>query len=456
MSSFSSLNIGTQALSAAQQALEVVGQNVANANTDGYSRQRVTQVARGGSTVPAIWSVSDTSVGGVDVTGIERIRDSFLEARAQQEHGTLANLTAMSGTYGDLESTFGEPSETGLQNQLSTFWGSWHDIANNPGDGSAASVVLEQASTMASSLNGFATQLAGQWQATRGDIDSTVSQINTMAAQVAQLNGAIRSATLSGQSPNDLADQRDAIVLSLAEATGASATPGANGVVNVTLGGRPLVSDDHSQQLQALGPTTYPSATGTVSIAWAGTGQPATVSSGTLAGQLTAVNATIPGTMTDLDAVAAQLASTVNAQQAAGYDGNGNPGSPMFTGTTAATIAVSLTDPSSVATSSAAPPAFDGANAAAMAAHATDAAGPDALFQQMMGRLGVQSQTIQQHTTTQQSVVGQVDDSRQSVSGVNIDEEMTNLIAYQHAYSAAAQYISVISSTLDTLMTMTR
>jgi flagellar hook-associated protein 1 FlgK len=448
--------VGSQALNAAQRALDVTGQNVSNVNTEGYSRQRVQQTSRGATVNPALWSRSDASAGGVDITGTQRIRDGFLEARAHQEHATYAGLGSLSGTYADLESTFGEPSETGLQAQMTSYWNSWQDVANNPGDAGPASLMLEQAKAVAGTVNGFATQLSQQWAATRDQLNSTVADVNSLAAEVARLNGAIRSATLNGGSPNELSDQRGVLILRIAEATGAVATPGEGGVMDLTLAGRTLVSGIRSEQLQGGGPTSYPSALGTVSIAWVATGQPATVASGTLQGQLTALNATIPGAVADLNAVAINLATTVNAQQAAGFDRAGNAGPPIFSGTTAATLAVVLTDPAGVATSSEMPPVFNGSNAMAMSAHAGDLTGPDTAYREMMVRLGVQAQSIQRRTETQQAVAGRVDDARESVSGVSLDEEMTNLVAFQHAYSAAAKYISAIDSTLDILINMTR
>jgi flagellar hook-associated protein 1 len=455
VSGFSSLNVGSQALYAAQRALDVTGQNVSNVNTEGYSRQRVQQTSRGASIIPAMWSRSDAVAGGVDITGTQRIRDGFLEARAQQEHATYAGLSAMSGTYTDLESTFGEPRETGLQAQMTSFWNSWQDVANSPGDAGPASLVLEQAKTVAGTVNGFAEQLTAQWAATRDQVDSTVGEVNSLTAQVASLNGAIRSAILNGGAPNELSDQRDVLVLRVAEATGAVATAGDNGVVDLTLAGRTLVSGIRSEQIQAQGPTSYPSALGTVSFTWAATGQPAAIVNGTLQGQLTALNATIPTAMADLDKVAASLVATVNTQQASGFDRAGNAGTPIFTGATAATLTVVLTDPAGLAASSQAPPVLNGDNASTMSAHAGDPTGPDTAYRDMMVQLGVQSQTIHQRAETQQAVSGRVDDARESVSGVSIDEEMTNLLAFQHAYSAAAQYISAINGTLDTLIHMT-
>jgi flagellar hook-associated protein 1 FlgK len=448
--------VGSQALSAAQRALDVTGQNVSNVNTDGYSRQRVQQTSRGASVIPAMWSRSDTSAGGVEITGIQRIRDGFLEARAHQEHATSAGLVALSGTYADLEATFGEPSSNGLQSQMTSFWNSWQDVANNPGDAGPAALALSGAKNVAGTINRFATQLSQQWVATRDELNSTVAGVNSLTAEVARLNGAIRSATLNDGATNELSDQRDVLVLRIAEATGAVATAGEDGVVNLSLSGRTLVSGVHSERLQAAGPTSYPSAAGTVSLTWVATGQPATVTEGTLGGQLTALDATIPSAMADLDAVAVNLATAVNAQQASGYDRSGNSGAAIFSGSTAATLTVVLDDPAGVAPSSQGPPVFNGDNAMAMSAHASDPTGPDTKYRDMMVQLGVQAQSTQRRTDTQQAVVARIDGARESVSGVSLDEEMTNLVAFQHAYSAAAKYISVIDSTLDTLLNMTR
>jgi flagellar hook-associated protein 1 len=456
MSGFSSLNVGAQALFAAQRALDVTGQNVSNAGTEGYSRQRVQQAARGASVVPAMFAGSDASTGGVDILGTQRIRDGFLEARAHQERATSGGLGALSGTYADIEATFAAPSKTGLQSQLSSFWNAWSTVANDPGSAGPRSLLLEQADTLADTVNGFSTQLTQQWSATRDQVASTVADVNSMTSEVARLNSAVRSATLNGGQPNELADQRDLLVTRIAEATGAVATPGDGGVVNLTLGGRTLVNGNHSAQLQAVGPTSYPATAGTVSVSWVGSDQPATIDSGALSGLLTAVNTTLPGTMSDLDTVAGTLATSVNSQQAQGFIRNGSTGAAIFAGTTAATLRVVMTDQAGVAASTKAPPALDGGNALAMAGIATAAKGPDALFRDMTVGIGVQAQSVQRRAVTQAAVVDRVDSARDSVSAVSIDEEMTNLVAFQHAYSAAAKYVSAIDSTLDTLINMVR
>ncbi len=215
LSGFSSLNVGTQALFAAQQALDVVGQNVSNVNTEGYSRQRVQQVVARRLDHPGHVVDHRPLRGRVDVTGTQRIRDYFLEARAQQEH---AHVCRPDRPQRDLhrpgvDLRRAEP-RTGLQSQLSTFWNSWQDAANSPGDAGAGQPRARAGQVgrrHGQRLRRPSSRRSGRPPATTSTAPST--QVNSMTAQVARLNGAIRSATLGGDSPNELADQRDPLVL---------------------------------------------------------------------------------------------------------------------------------------------------------------------------------------------------------------------------------------------------
>lgn len=461
MSGFSSLNLGTRALFAAQRALDTTGQNISNANTDGYSRQRVDQVAVGGPVVPALYSRWDGPGAGVDVTGITRIRDEFLEARAQHEHAANSSLQTTKQVYGDIETTMGEPSDSGLQAQMTSFWNAWDDVANDPSGLAPRSQLIEQAKTLAGTFNGLSGRLSQQWADTREQLSATVADVNSMAADVARLNATIRSATASGVSANELSDQRDTLVLRLGEAVGAVATAGDGGVVNLSVGGSPLVTGERTRALAVTGPTTYPGTAGSTGVVWAdGSNFPVSGMSGSVQARLDAVNTVLPGYLSSLDGVASSLATTVNDQQAQGYDLNAAAGStpngqPMFAWSPGK-LTVQLTDPSQVAASAAAPPALDGDNALATAAHTGDSAGADATYRKMIVGLGVQAQSINRQTDVQGVVTTQIDNARQSVSGVSLDEEMTNLVSYQHAYDAAARFVTTIDSTLDTLINMTR
>ena len=456
MSNFASLGLGARALQAAQRGLELSGQNISNVNTAGYSRQRLDQVAQGSAAVPALFSRSTGMGDGVLVRGADRIRDEFLEARAQQVRGTQASAATAQATLGSVEAAFGEPSSTGLQAQMASFWNAWHDVANDPTSAAPRQQVLEVATSLAGSFARTSQQLGQQWADTREQLSATVAAVNRTAEDVAKLNDAIRAANASGTPSNELADQRDDLVLRLGESVGAVGRVGEDGTVTVTVGGTPLVSGSRASALAVGGPTTYPGGTGPVTVSWAASGTPATLTGGSTQGMLTALTTTIPGYVSALDTVAGQLTGAVNSQQAAGFDRTGATGAAVFGGTSAATMTVTLTDPQGVAASSAPPPAYDGDNATTMAGHLTDPAGPDASYRAMVVQLGVQSQGATRQAGVQDVMLRQVDSARLGVSSVSLDEEMTNLMTYQHAYEAAARFVSVIDSALDSLMNMAR
>jgi flagellar hook-associated protein 1 FlgK len=170
---------------------------------------------------------------------------------------------------------------------------------------------------------------------------------------------------------------------------------------------------------------------------------------------LDSLTATLPAWAGRLDQVAATLAASVNAVHASGFDLSGTPGASFFTGTTASTIAVALTDPHQVAASAVPGGNLDNGTADAMAQLATSPTGPDAVYQQMVVDLGVQTQAATSRSTMQDTVAQQADSARQGQAGVSTDEEMVHLISYQHAYEAAARLMTTIDSTLDTLINHT-
>jgi hypothetical protein len=153
VSSFSGLNIGLSSLYAQRAGLQLSGHNVANANTEGYSRQRVGLAADGGPLTPAMHSVWKGAGNGVTVTGFDRMRDVFLESRALQERGAQSQLATGSLVLSRVESIFAEPGESALRAQLDDFWAGWSDIANKPTEEAPRNQLLQRAQTVAAGLN---------------------------------------------------------------------------------------------------------------------------------------------------------------------------------------------------------------------------------------------------------------------------------------------------------------
>lgn len=333
MGDFFGFNIGVSSLFAHRQALEIAGSNIANANTEGYSRQRVSLVNSGGAGTQAIHARVTTSAGGVMALSPQRMRDMFLEARSAAEHGTEGALAKSQILLTRLEGIFNEPSDTGLGAQMSDFWAGWEDLANNPGDLAARAQLLQRAGTLANSFNQAKSDLTTLWGASVEQLKTIVTGMNAAADRLAELNNSIVRATVDGGSPNALLDQRDALVQELGLAGAVTTTTRSDGSMDVYIGGTAIVRGPVSSHLQV---TLAPGATintanqpgSGVSLTWVKDGFPATISSGESGGILDGLNRMLPNYLDGIDAVARQLASAVNIQHNLGADLNGvQPGS---------------------------------------------------------------------------------------------------------------------------------
>jgi flagellar hook-associated protein 1 FlgK len=296
---------------------------------------------------------------------------------------------------------------------------------------------------------------------------ATVAQVNGLAASVAEMNGRIAAAVSAGGDAHDLADQRDRLVMQLGDLVGVQTRAGDNGTVDVFLGGSALVRGSRAEQLVVAepGPLTGSLAASGLQraeVQWAVDGSPAAVGSGQVAGLLTAVNSALPQATVDLDAVASRLVTGVNDLHRTGHglDAVADVNLDFFdpAGTRASTVAVSADvagQPSRIAAALGTSGALDSSLAQSIAALATSTSGADAAYQSMIGRLAVSAQAADRRSQTQQDVVQQADDARLSVSGVNLDEELTNLVSEQRSYEAAARLLTTIDETLDVLINRT-
>jgi flagellar hook-associated protein 1 FlgK len=466
MSTFSGLNTALSALYAQRRALDLTGQNIANVNTEGYSRQRVELSPVENVTVPARWSTSAGVGDGVRITDVTRLHDEFMTARTRSERGLNSYLQAQGAVFSNVEQTLGEPSDTGLQSQLADYWSSWSDVANRPGDLSARTQLLSRANTVVGTMSSIRQNLDNLFGANREALDADVAVVNQTSAGIADLNARIALAKTANMPTNELADQRDLMVTRLSELTGAAGRLNENGMVDVSLGGNLLVQGDTVRTLKAVGSTAVDGiGVNRVQVQFADNGSAAAITTGRVASGLEALTKTIPDAVAGLDGVADTLIKTVNAQHAKGFDISTTPpsttptpqaGGAFFTGTNAKDITVAITDPTKVAASSTATTPYQGDNANAMAEIAKDPKGADTQYRNFVVDIGIQAQTINRRGQAQQIVADDATAAEQAESGVSLDEEMTNLLQYQRAYEAAAKVISVVDTTLDTLINMKR
>jgi flagellar hook-associated protein 1 FlgK len=453
-SSFGGINTALTSLYAQRRALDVAGQNIANANTEGYTRQRVNMQSQVGSISAAMYAKTDGLGTGVAITDVSRMRDEYLENRGRTEHSNSAYLTAQSASYSSIEDAFAEPNSTALQAQLGQMWDSWSDVANNPKDAAARSALIEQSSTVADQLNDLHDSLAGQWRNSRTELSAYANEVNTTAATVAQLNDSIVKAKSTGLTVNELEDRRDVTVMHLAELTGATASARANGAVDVFIGNSTIVSEFTARTVQVTGAQRLEDqGADPMVLRWADTQQ--TVQAGGRMGAMADTMTTvIPGISAALDGMAKKLADSVNALHAAGFSADGTTGENFFSGDSAATIKVAITGPDKVAYA-ATTATLDHSVADAMADLGSSATGADADYRAMIGQLGVAANASTRRNDIQTNVTEQADADRESTSGVNLDEEMTNLLTYQRGYEAASRVLTTIDSMLDQLINRT-
>ncbi|SDI81799.1 flagellar hook-associated protein 1 FlgK [Frankineae bacterium MT45] len=452
MTGFGSLVRANNALGAASYGLDVTGQNISNANTTGYTRQRADQVSVGPvSNVPSMYVSRQRGDQGVAISGTSRLNDPVIDARDRLENSRSSYLATAASTASAIETAFPEPTTSGLSSQLDTYFQSWAALANQPNASGTASTALRQAvlsagTAVTTSLNTASQNLADTASTLSSQLSSTVTAAQNSATQLGQLNAAIKVASSTGQNTNALADQRDMILADLAKSVGGTATINSDGTADVTVGGQALVTGNTVSTL-AIDPTSQVTVNGTV----------ATMTTGAAGALVTGITVTVPAYQAKLDNVAATLASTVNAAHQAGYDANGLPGGAFFSGTTAATISVAITNPSDLAASGSASASGnnDGTQATLIANLATAPGSASTTYVNLVGDVGSMSALAAQQQTIQDSVTSNIDATRQSNSGVNYDEEVTNLLMYQRSYQAASRVLTTVDDMLDTLINRT-
>jgi flagellar hook-associated protein 1 FlgK len=429
ISTFTGLQTALSGLEASQAAIDTTGENISNASTPGYTRQVVNTIERGSLTIPALSEQGGgTDLGtGASISSISRIRDQFLDVQYRAQNTLTSNANTNSSELQQVQTALNEPSSAGLQSVMSQFWSAWSSLASDPTSAAAQQAVLDAGQTLAQTFNGVSAQMTTV-QSQAGQEYQTLmgpnGQVQQDANRIATLNGQIAQATQAGQTPNALLDQRDNLLDDLSGLAQVSVTNQSDGTVTVAFGGAstPLVNGTTVTM-----PSSFSSNPGGQLGALLGLSD-------------TSPNGTIQQYLNSLDNVAGQVISSVNALQ---------PSSPFFSGTSASTIAVSpSTTVSSIQTSSSSTSGPDLAQGIANLAK-----GPaDQAYAAFVGQVGDGVQAAENTQTTSQAILTAVSNQRQSVSGVSLDEEMTNLIQFQQAYQASARVMNAINSTLSTLM----
>ncbi|MGI6034281.1 MAG: flagellar hook-associated protein FlgK [Limnochordia bacterium] len=457
-STFFGLEIGRRAIMAQRKALDVTGHNIANANTPGFSRQQAVFSATTPYPVPALQRGSGVGqLGtGVTVAEVERIRDAFTDQQIRQETQELGRWQTRRDLLSQVELVFNEPSDLGIREAMDLFWQSLQGLSQHPEDMSYRAVVRQRAMVLGDAFQDARRQLL----VLRADVNQgagvKVEEINAIAQQIASLNSQIGKVVAVGDVPNDLFDQRDLLLEQLAEIVNISVSERHQGMISVNVGGALLVEGTTAFAMTARPRADDPEL---IEILWERNHQPVVVESGILRGMLDFRDGDIPDYVAKLDNLASVLIDSINQVHQQGFDLLGIKGHDFFLGTDAGTIEVnpSLEDLNRLA-ASANGEKGDGGNARAMAQlkhqllFNNGTANPGEFFGSLIAALGVDGQQSQVRARNQEILVAHLKDRQEMVAGVSLDEEMTNLIRFQHAYNAAARVITAMDEAVDTII----
>jgi flagellar hook-associated protein 1 FlgK len=478
---FFGFEIARRALLSQQQALDVTGHNIANAATPGYSRQQIQLRA----TTPITNASLQRDIGtgqlgtGVTVAGVNRQRDGFTDYQYRNEQHALGYSETREFEFERLEGIFNEPSDNGLAAMMDKFYAAWQELSRDGSSESARAVVREQGVTVADTINSMNRKLNELTADITKDLTTKVDNTNSLIRQIADLNGQIKAAELTGQAANDLRDRRDVLVDDLSKLVNIEVYT-TNDEYAIVSNGMSLVRHTASSEL---------SVDVDGNLQW---GQDK-LAFNPLGGSLKGYSSMLETTQKyreELGQVAQQLASTVNAKHRAGYNLNeiaalnpsGDLPSPtgndffVLTSSGDTVIAVNpLINPSDPAQSkaalrliAAAAPNAQGALAAGDGSNARDiaqlsysffdpAGGTNTVnvhdtYRSLLGELGVASQEARSSVENEKTLSTQLENRRDSVSGVSLDEEMVNMMQYQQAYNAAARVLSVYDELIDTII----
>ena len=506
-STFAGLSIASSGLFAAQRALDITGHNISNVNTRGYSRQRLNQAAQDPMSIVG----GQGQLGlGVKMQFISQVRDEMLDIKYRTEVNTLGEWEEKYNSISQIEAIFNEPTDTGIRKVMDNFFEGLNSLSKDPSSPTTRAVFIQSAVALAQNFNHMTDNFEKMIRDANEEVESSVRSINSMGSQIARLNKQILEAELDGSRANDLRDARNLLIDDLSKLVDIQVkeVPISNGnssTLSILIQGTPLVNhtdtnvleletdQDHPMYkdgLDAIPPRTDLSTIRVSNIKWAtGSSLDQTKLGGTIGGQLQQrdgfkdENKGIPYYVRFTSEFAKSFAETINTAHAAGYAlGATTPsGLDIFESNGGATINAGnikvnqalLNDPTLLALGGVSGAKDDNKNAIAMLELRNNKSfiseidynplsgkskivlgegTPEDVIKTMISTLGVDGQEAKRMFNNQQYLAEEIDSFRMSVSGVSQDEEMSNMIKFQHAYNAAARMITTVDEMIDVII----
>lgn len=459
------LHLATQSLFANSTSIEITGHNIANTDTPGYSRQEATLQPYAAVNIGGLWLGR-----GVQVTGIENTEDRFINFQIFRNSSLLGSLDARLRSAEPLQEIFNESIDEGLSNSINDFFEAIGDLTSNPEGQPERTALRGKAEALITNFHLVSDRIEDIARGADSEISFILSDVNLVAEQIADLNGKIRSIEASGQSANDFRTQRSQLMEELAGYIDYNYFEDESGMVTIMVGnGKPLVEGTNYGSLKGF---SNPANNNFQDIYFQDINGnqfdiTSHIESGALGGSLEIRDELISDMQDRLDNMAYTLVTEFNNVHQGGWTLNNTTGQDFFTflaGPNDAATQISLdsaieTDVNNIA-AGATNSSGDNQNALALAElH-------DALlfnggtwtfqdeFSSMVADVGIQALNIERGYDHQEAILTQVKNTRESIAGVSIEEEMSNLIKFQQSYQASARLFNTVSELLETLISL--
>lgn len=456
-------NTAVSGLLASQRALYITNHNIQNMTTEGYSRQVAKQRATNPMNLPGIGFLGT----GTEIYDVVRIRDSYVDFKYWNENAPKGEWEVKKEKLMEIEKLFGEPSNSSFRQYLDDFFTSINELSKNPSDFSYRQPVKEASLALTKHINETAKRLENLRKDTMFSIDTKVKQANDIAYQISSLNKQIYSLEIDGKSANDLRDKRELLVDNLSKIANVKVDESPEGKYRVSISGVSIVDHDYVSEIEYKDEK----------LQWANGGK-LNLKGGELKGLIELVDEDgekgsyrgIPFYQEKLDEFAREFAKGINEQHEKGFVYKKNEkgtaffvsGDPKDTNIKAINITLSkeiLEDVGNIAVAQ-----EDGNNVEDnrnmleilalrekkdFFSDGMSKGTPDDFIKSLLSNLAVDSMQAQRMDSTQQLIINNIVKRRQSESGVSENEEMGNIVKFQHVYTASARMITTLDTILD-------
>lgn len=462
------MDLGKRSLMNSQTALQTVGHNIANKSTEGYSRQRVDLQ----SNMPI--TVGGTQLGmGARAGTVTRVNNPWLEKQIQKEGTNTGFSDGRAEALGRVEQIYNEQTNKGLNQYMSDFFNSYRELSNNPESLASRTLVRETAFSLTKDFQRVTKQLKDVQDDIDGQLLTITEEVNQITKELASLNEKIQTVEVAGVSANDERDRRDLLIKKLGEKVEISWAEGENGMLTVTAGKTAiLVSGSSNNEIKAKHTDDRDRVEIFFQAGSGGTSLNITnqISGGRMGGILEVRDQIIEKALSDVDALAYNFATEVNKAHIEGFDRDGRAGvlffdmPPQQKGA-AEVLSINKTVYNDVGRIvSAAKVNAPGDNSVANVISSLQYKGVmdggnatfDDFYATQVGQIGTVAQRAIKTAESQKNIMGQLNNIRESISGVSLDEETTKMIEFQKSYDASARLIRTADELFDTVLNLKR